>query len=850
MLNPKVSRGMLAALLCCTGMAASSALAQNFPETEPNDTKFANNAVGPLAPGNTITGNSTGTSTTTAGATSSDNYLVTVAAPPTAGIWRYRLVLTTTGTAGHVGSIRGLTQTAGVITAGTDTAFQTSSSATTPARFNQWYGLGASSHQLFYRVTGTTSTTADYVATLERQAVTPVPGPADIIEGNVTISTIGQTSTDTDLWVYDSNFNPIPTFGNDDESAAGGGTGGTLQSRVTRALTPGTYYVAISNFAFANDQPSPTDDDFQLGAVMDFPNVATNSSTSTNVNVNLAITGGSGTTTPVALTRAGAFDVVWLRFQVVPLSSPTNPSGVGTATPTNVSNSGTGTTTLAVTVTPGTNPASTAHTVTVTSPALLGGSILLRDNGIFPDTTAGDNIFTGSAAVVGGTTPGAVSLPYVIQEVSPSPLTRSANGNIAITVIPPPPSNDECFNATVVSTGTTTGDNSQSTSGTTVTCATSSRDVWYSFTSASGGSFQFDTEGSTQVDTVLALFDACGGTELACDDDGGTGNLSSLVFNLAPNQTVFVRVASFGGSAAGGGFTLNISSTVTGACCAPSGTCTITTSTGCIAGVFQGDNTTCVPNNCPQPQPPTNDTCATAIIVSGTASGTIDTLIAQNEDAEPIGTCNSTTAVGIDNSIWFQFTPGSDGTLSGTVNTGTYDGFAVLLSGGPCGSAANFTELACWDFPDDPMDLSFPDSGSSALTAGVTYYLVVGDWGATDGGGATAYDITVPGGAANGRCCIGARCAIVAPAQCVASGTAQAVFTASATDCNASGVNTAPCCFADYNKAGGVTVQDIFDFLTDYFTGSVNANVGGDGTTLPTVQDIFDYLTAYFAGGC
>ncbi len=101
-----------------------------------------------------------------------------------------------------------------------------------------------------------------------------------------------------------------------------------------------------------------------------------------------------------------------------------------------------------------------------------------------------------------------------------------------------------------------------------------------------------------------------------------------------------------------------------------------------------------------------------------------------------------------------------------------------------------------------------------------------------------------------GRCCVGARCAIVTAAECVGSGTAQAVFTAGASDCNAPSVLNAPCCFADYNKAGGVTVQDIFDFLTDYFSSSVNANVGGNGTALPTVQDIFDYLTAYFAGGC
>ncbi len=654
------------------------------------------------------------------------------------------------------------------------------------------------------------------------------------------------------------------------------------------------------------------------------------------------------------------------------------------------------------------------------------------------------NVTTGACTATG---PAACVSPDVFQGVStvcsPNPCPQ-----------PPPPANDECSGALVATLGTTSGTNAQATTDSSASCQSSSnKDVWYTFTATTAGSYQFDTEGSVQTDTVLSLLDGCGGTELACDDDGGTGLLSSLVFSMTANQTVTIRLASFGTTPAGGVFNLNIASvvagaccndttgvcttvvggicptgatyqgdnttcapspcppsgsccniatgacsltveslcgvgstwtlggictpnpcpqppppandectsavvltvgnpsngtitnstgtdistcsgssidvwfsitpaagfytvtstpssasddatalavytscppaadsdiacsaqpglgatntvlfnadgtttyyiraagfagdigafsiqvnsTIAGACCAASGACTITSSTGCTAGVFQGDNTTCTPNNCPQPQPPTNDTCATAIVVNGTASGNITTLVALNENDEPVGTCNSTAAVGLDNSIWFTFTPGSAGTLAGTIDM-DYDGIAVLYSGG-CG-LANLTELACWDL--EPMDLSTPDEGSSALTPGVTYFLAIGDWGSSDGGGPTSYTITVPA-ASTGRCCIGARCAIVAPAQCVASGTAQAVFTASATDCNASGVNTAPCCFADYNKAGGVTVQDIFDFLTDYFTGSVNANVGGDGTTLPTVQDIFDYLTAYFAGGC
>jgi hypothetical protein len=55
-----------------------------------------------------------------------------------------------------------------------------------------------------------------------------------------------------------------------------------------------------------------------------------------------------------------------------------------------------------------------------------------------------------------------------------------------------------------------------------------------------------------------------------------------------------------------------------------------------------------------------------------------------------------------------------------------------------------------------------------------------------------------------------------------------------------------PACRADFNHAGGVTVQDIFDFLTAYFSSAAPADINGVGGV--TVQDIFDYLTLYFAG--
>ncbi len=56
----------------------------------------------------------------------------------------------------------------------------------------------------------------------------------------------------------------------------------------------------------------------------------------------------------------------------------------------------------------------------------------------------------------------------------------------------------------------------------------------------------------------------------------------------------------------------------------------------------------------------------------------------------------------------------------------------------------------------------------------------------------------------------------------------------------------APACAADFNGVNGVTVQDIFDFLTAWLAGNPSANFNQVNGV--TVQDIFDFLTAWLAG--
>lgn len=53
-------------------------------------------------------------------------------------------------------------------------------------------------------------------------------------------------------------------------------------------------------------------------------------------------------------------------------------------------------------------------------------------------------------------------------------------------------------------------------------------------------------------------------------------------------------------------------------------------------------------------------------------------------------------------------------------------------------------------------------------------------------------------------------------------------------------------CPPDINCSGGITVQDVFDFLIAWFGSIPSADFNGVGGV--TIQDVFDFLTAWFAG--
>lgn len=309
---------------------ASSAYAQfgtGPNEVESNDTKAladTNQGTWPL-PAMNAAGVMIGNSTSTTGA-GIDTFRLRTASQAF-GIYRHRFIITTQGTAGHTGSIRGLNQVGpagpaawdgmSVGTPGTtDTAIQTSVTTTSPARMNQFYSFHRPA-ELYYRVTGGSLTTANYVVNYEVEQVTPITGPTILTPGEIRITTRAQGhSTDTDFWVYDSNFNAILGYGNDDTSLFSevpAPPSTALQSTLVRNYAAGVYYLAISNFNVSNNMGSPIDDNFRTGGMMDFSDVVVNSSATTNLNVSVNIGG-----TLVNLTKTEAFQVLFVRFEVLP----------------------------------------------------------------------------------------------------------------------------------------------------------------------------------------------------------------------------------------------------------------------------------------------------------------------------------------------------------------------------------------------------------------------------------------------------------------------------------------------------------------------------------------------------
>jgi len=109
------------------------------------------------------------------------------------------------------------------------------------------------------------------------------------------------------------------------------------------------------------------------------------------------------------------------------------------------------------------------------------------------------------------------------------------------------PSSDECEDSSEIFSGQTYYSSNEGLTGTDLTsCAYNDfADVWYYYQPQVTGQYTINA-GSSEFDTTLAVFNACGGNELACNDDFLSTD-SQLVLDMVKGKRYYIRLAGFDG---------------------------------------------------------------------------------------------------------------------------------------------------------------------------------------------------------------------------------------------------------------------------------------------------------------
>jgi hypothetical protein len=359
-------------------------------------------------------------------------------------------------------------------------------------------------------------------------------------------------------------------------------------------------------------------------------------------------------------------------------------------------------------------------------------------------------------------------------------------------------------------------------------CAVDFASVWYRYTPTFTGNARFQTCAST-FDTTLQLYDQCNGTQLAsgCNDDVGARGLAGLGAACGSTRSV---ISSFPVTA-GVPFYVRV-----GAKTFPGSTTNSATSGALV--ISQA------------PAPPANDLCSNATNVSGNSVAGNTYPFNLNEATEDLTFgvaglgCSSSpndTQTASNRDVWFMLVSPCGGTYSISTCGSTITNPMLHVM-----SDCTTTVIACSDNVGSGVTgCTSNQARIQNLTVSGPVLIRVSQSGtgspgtaATSGTGAII--ISGADNACNGACCSGSTCSSITQGACTGH------FHGVGTACNVFGTNnTSPCCFADYNGVNGITVQDIFDFLADWFAGSSRADINGAGLG---VQDIFDFLSVWFAG--
>jgi subtilisin-like proprotein convertase family protein len=833
--------------LVCFWAAVASIVPAAFsavdnPEVEPNDSKAAatlcNSGGLGMDTGDTISGVTTGSSGT--GINSPDYFTIVTKARST-GVYRYQLVLTSV-TPGHTLTIRGLSQSGGLISAGSDVIVQTgivgASGYDSTSRMVQWYGFGRG-ESIYVAVTGGSGvTSSSYSMRLYSSVVVPTPLSSSVGEGKVTIGRGTGNTNDTDFWMYNAAFNTLSGYGNDNPNM------------LSRSYTPGTYYIAISDANFANSSASPADDSYRDGHVLDFPEAAVSGTTSSSVNMNVKAVSAIGTATGTG-TKSNPFDITWYCFTVVPNTISTVPKESAEAAPSMASNCGDTQVCLRVSVTGGQNPPSTGLAVAINLSAIGGPSFVqLSDDGQHCDGFAGDGVFGFTFAIPPTAAPGTFSLPYVVQDREGRVHTATLDNLTVTSCSPPAPVNDVCSRPTALVVngpkvlGYTVNATSDPSAPLCIASGSStSPGVWYKASGTGNLMTARTCLTRSNFDTVIHVYCAENGcSALSCvagsDDDCGRSSSATWCSEAGANYLILVA----GHSQAERGFfeielldnglpcTTARPCLRRGACCSPDGSCQILTRSECnsAAGVYQGDDVPCSTNS-------------------------LVTLFASNA-AFPLAIPDGNTD-GIPAAITVPAGSGliSDLTVAVSLRHTWVGDLQVTLTRGsltvPLLDRVGRTGTDFGDSSDVNGQYVFRDDGesfwASAAAAGATQTIPTGIYAP-----ARAIDGALPGlglSVFNGTPYAGTWVLRVKDLVASDAGFLDAFsfkILVTLPTCQ----STCPGCVADFNQDGGVDGQDVNAFFEAWESGDICADANSDGGI--DGADVGQFYLVWQRGGC
>lgn len=427
------------------------------------------------------------------------------------------------------------------------------------------------------------------------------------------------------------------------------------------------------------------------------------------------------------------------------------------------------------------------------------------------------------------------NLSWTVDQMAPAiPVLVSHAQDVCDRTAPPAfPANDGCNQAIEILPGQSLEGNLQTATGGYSACGENDlRDVWYRFSTPLTRRYRFEIEpGAQNPGFTLAGVDACDGGVFDCNAQPDPDGIIRLETPLGAGSEILIRVAAATGPA--DPFILRASAGVSVGPQPDNDGCegamlvqdvpVSGTTRGCIAGPQAGCGDRDVDDAWFSFVAPTSarfrfDTRPP--IGSSIVGALTDTTLAV------LGSCSGATLTCADG--------GPDGSLFAVAEADLEFGQSVLvrLAGNRASQGAYYLAIA---------QLPRPDQGAccSVLSCGVTTAEDCGDGTWIIGQACTASPcVTTPG-----ACCVGTTCSLVPDAAFCAA--INGSFRGQGSACGLTD-NPVTCCPANFNQTGGLSVQDVFDFLGAYFQTWPVADFNHNGDV--SVQDVFDFLAAYFAG--